>query len=47
MKIDEKLVQNIIEGSEFFLHDKMIAPVLPMRDGRLPPEEAKHGFDSC
>jgi hypothetical protein len=40
-----KILQ-INDGSGCFLYDKMIAPVLAMSSGRLPPEKATHGFDS-
>jgi hypothetical protein len=35
------------EGLGYFLHDKMIAPVLLMGRGLLPPRKAKHGVGSC
>jgi hypothetical protein len=35
------------EGSGCFFHDKMIAPVLLMGRGLLPPRKAKHGLGSC
>jgi hypothetical protein len=37
----------LIEGSGYFFHDKMIAPVLLMGRGLLPPRKAKHGVGSC
>jgi hypothetical protein len=30
-----------------FFHGKMIAPVLLMGKGLLPPRKAKHGVGSC
>jgi hypothetical protein len=37
----------LIKGSGCFFHDKMIAPVLLMGRGLLPPRKAKHGLGSC
>ena len=37
----------LIEGSGCFFYDKMIAPVLLMGKGPLPPRKAKHGVGSC
>ena len=37
----------IIQGSGYFFHDKMIAPVLLMGRGLLPPKKAKDGVGSC
>jgi hypothetical protein len=35
------------EGLGCFFHDKMIAPVLLLGRGLLPPRKAKHGVGSC
>jgi hypothetical protein len=41
------MIIKLSEGSGCFFHDKMIAPVLLMGKGLLPPRKAKHGVGSC
>ncbi len=43
----KNLSLKLIQGSGYFFHDKMIAPVLLMGKGLLPPKKAKHGVGSC
>jgi hypothetical protein len=46
-KLVKQLKHKILEGSGYFFHDKLIAPVLPTGRGLLPPGKAKHGVGSC
>jgi hypothetical protein len=37
----------LFEGSGYFFHDKLIAPLFPTGRGLLPPRKAKYGVGSC
>ncbi len=47
MRMTKNLRIPLNEGSGYFFHDKMIAPVFLMGRGLLPPRKAKHGVGSC